>query len=137
MASPRAGTASSQSQGLIAMCLSRPKVSLSGFSLRAASESFLLFLQYTNPSSIDSLHLQALACFARGDGVFTFRKQPRGVLLYKWMERKNQVMRSPGLSLPVPERFLFPDNYNQSSREFEGARICFSFREINSRGCPL
>lgn len=34
----------------------------------------------------------------------------------------------------VPERFLFLENYNQSSREFEGARICFFLSETSTAG---
>ena len=125
--------------GLIAMCLSRPKVSLSGFllseqHLKASSYFFMPW----NPSSIDSLHLQALACLQRGRRGFYLPESSLELLLYKWMERKNQVMRSPGLSLQSQRDFCFQTTIIRALGNLkEQGYVFFSFREINSRGCPL
>jgi len=79
VASPRAGTASSQSQGWLQCAFLDPRsVCLGSYSQSSVWKLPLISSCPETPSSIDSLHLQALACFAKGEmGLLPSRKQPR------------------------------------------------------------
>ena len=76
VASPGAGPASSWSQGWLQCAFLDPRpVSLGPYSQSSIWKLPLISSCPENPSSIDSLHLQAPACFAKGgNGVVTFQK---------------------------------------------------------------
>ena len=79
VASPGAGPASSWSQGWLQCAFLDPRpVSLGSYSQSSIWKLPLISSCPENPSSIDSLHLQAPACFAKGGMVLLpSRKQPR------------------------------------------------------------
>ena len=122
--------------GLIAMCLSRPKASLSGSllseqHLKASSYFFMPWkplLDRQPPSAGPSL-------FCKGRGWCCYLPESSlELLLYKWMEHKNQVKRSPGLSLQSQRDFCFQTTIIRALGNLKEQGYVFLFQRDQQQG---